>query len=189
MLTGDGDQIAALTTGSAIIDGSERTWSTVGLYRMTAGRIASCHLLPIDPRDFDDIWEPPARGPVSRSPLRVSPRHCDAQGIMHASRYYEYFEDAFLDWLDTCAGGYTSLRASGIDLVVAASACEHRRGPALGDLIEIETRLTRAGRTSITISFTIRYHGEILATGRTTYVAVREGIPTALPDALRATTG
>ena len=108
---------------------------------------------------------------------------------MHASRYYEYFEDAFLDWLDTCAGGYASLRASGTDLVVAASACEHRRGPALGDLIEIEARPTRADRTSITMSFTIRLHGEILANGRTTYVAVWEGTPTVLPDALRATTG
>lgn len=187
VLTGDGDQIAALTSGSAVIGGRNRTWSTVGLYRITAGRIASCHLLPLDPRDFDDIWEPLGRGSVSR--LRVPPRHCDAQGIMHASRYYEYFEDAFLDWLEACAGGYPSLRGSGTDLVVAASACEHRRGPALGDLIEIEARPTRAGRTSLTMSFTIRHHGEILANGRTTYVAVREGTPTALPDTLRAATG
>jgi YbgC/YbaW family acyl-CoA thioester hydrolase len=189
VLTGDGDQIAALTTGSAVIDGRERTWSTIGLYRITAGRITSCHLLPLDPREFDQIWELPGGGLVTRSRLRVRPRHCDAQGIMHASRYYEYFEDAFLDWLDTCAGGYSSLRASGTDLVVAASGCEHRRGPALGDLIEIETRPSRAGRTSITMSFTIRLDGEILANGRTTYVAVRQGTPTPLPDALRATTG
>ena len=108
---------------------------------------------------------------------------------MHASRYYEYFEDAFLDWLDTCAGGYARLRASGTDLVIAASACEHRRGPALGDQIEIEARPSRAGRTSLTMSFTIRLDGEILGNGRTTYVAVREGTPTALPDALRVATG
>ncbi len=187
VLTGDGDQIAALTGGSAVIGGRERTWSTVGLYRITAGRIASCHLLPLGLRDFDDIWELAGRGSVSR--LRVPPRHCDAQGIMHASRYYEYFEDAFLDWLEACAGGYASLRAGETDLVVAASACEHRRGPALGDLIEIETRPTRAGRTSLTMSFTIRHHGEILATGRTTYVAIQQGTPIALPDALRAATG
>ena len=187
VLTGDGDQIAALIGGSAVIGGHDRAWSGVGLYQITAGRIASCHLLPLDPRDFDDIWEPADRGSVSR--LRVPPRHCDAQGVMHASRYYEYFEDAFLDWLEACAGGYPSLRGSGTDLVVVASSCEHRRSPALGDLIEIETRPARAGRTSITMSFTIRRHGDILANGRTTYVAIQRGTSTALPDALRAAAG
>jgi len=104
---------------------------------------------------------------------------------MHASRYYEYFEDAFLDWLDTFAGGYDSLRATGVDLVVAASSCEHRRGPSLGEKIVIETCPLRVGRTSITMLFTIVMDGEILAQGRTTYVAVREGTPVALPGTLR----
>jgi acyl-CoA thioester hydrolase len=121
--------------------------------------------------------------------MRVRPRHCDAQGIMHASRYYEYFEDAFLDWLETFAGGYAGLRATGVDLVIAASGCEHRRGPSLGDLIVIETCPLRVGRTSITMLFTIVLDGEILAQGRTTYVTVREGNPVALPGTLREVTG
>jgi acyl-CoA thioester hydrolase len=183
VLTSDGDQIAALTSGSAVVHGSERTWSAVSLYRITAGHIASCHLFPLDLREFDDIWALPGPGSVSR--LRVPPRHCDAQGMMHASRYYEYFEDAFLNWLDTCAGGYASVRADGTDLVIVASGCEHHRGPALGDLIEIETCPVRAGRTSLTMSFTIRLGAVIAASGHTTYVAVRDGTPTALPDTLR----
>ena len=126
---------------------------------------------------------------MSRCLLRVRPRHCDAQGIMHASRYYEYFEDAFLDWLDVHLGGYASLRSSGVDLVVVASACEHRRGPALDDLLEIEVKPSAAGRTSISMSFTIRLDGEILAAGRTTYVAVSENAATPLPEALRAIVG
>jgi acyl-CoA thioesterase FadM len=38
--------------------------------------------------------------------VRVPPRHCDAQGMMHASRPHEYVEDAFLAWLDGACGGY-----------------------------------------------------------------------------------
>src|SRR5262249_2418459 len=114
------------------------------------------------------------------------PRHCDAQGILHARRYYEYFEDAFLDWLETFAGGYASLRAAGTNLVVAASGCEHHRGPSLGDLIVIETRPLRAGRASLTMLFAISLRGEILARGRTTYVAVCQGTPVTLPYTLRA---
>lgn len=189
VLTGDGDHIAALTSGSAVIDGSQRSWSTVGLYRVKTGRIASCYLLPLDPAEFDEVWQLPSRGSLSRSLVRVPPRHCDAQGIMHASRYYGYFEDAFLDWLETFAGGYASLRATGIDLVVVASGCEHRRGASLGDLIVIDTRPLQAGRTSMTMLFRIALDGQILAKGRITYVAVREGSPVALPETLRAATG
>jgi ketosteroid isomerase-like protein len=56
ILVGEGDRLAALTDGTATIAGCRRHWSTVGLYRIAAGRIAACWLLPLDPAEFDDIW-------------------------------------------------------------------------------------------------------------------------------------
>lgn len=56
ILVGEGDQVAALTDGTATIAGVERRWSTVGLYRIRAGAIAACRLLPLDPVAFDEIW-------------------------------------------------------------------------------------------------------------------------------------
>ena len=56
VLTGEGDRVAVLTDGTATIGGRERRWSTVGLYRIRAGRIAACWLLPLDPAAFDEIW-------------------------------------------------------------------------------------------------------------------------------------
>jgi uncharacterized protein len=50
------DHIAVLTDGTATIGGREHRWSTVGLYRVRDGRIASCHLLPLDPAAFDEVW-------------------------------------------------------------------------------------------------------------------------------------
>lgn len=61
LLVGDGDHAAVLTDGTATIGGEERKWSTVGLYRFSGNRIRSCHLLPIDPEDFDRIWGALAR--------------------------------------------------------------------------------------------------------------------------------
>jgi ketosteroid isomerase-like protein len=55
LLIGGDDHIASLTGGSAVINGTERRWSTVGLYRIRAGRIAECRLLPLDAQAFDDI--------------------------------------------------------------------------------------------------------------------------------------
>ena len=56
LLTGDGDRVAVLTDGTATIGGSERRWSTVGLYELRDGRVAACWLLPLDPVAFDAIW-------------------------------------------------------------------------------------------------------------------------------------
>jgi ketosteroid isomerase-like protein len=48
--------VAVLTDGTATIGGRERRWSTVGLYRIRGDRVAACHLLPLDPVAFDEVW-------------------------------------------------------------------------------------------------------------------------------------
>jgi YbgC/YbaW family acyl-CoA thioester hydrolase len=184
VLTGDGEWVASITDGTAVIDGREHTWSTVGLYRLRDGKVAACRLLPFEPETFDAVWAGPG-GAVSVSSLLVRPRQCDAQGMVHAGRYYEFFEDAFLEWLDRHAGGYTALRTAGTDLVVAASGCDHRRPARLGDRLTVETRPTRAGRTSLSMSFTVRGPGGEVAAGHTTYVAVSAAGTVPLPAVLR----
>jgi hypothetical protein len=56
VLTGAGDHIAVLTDGTALIDGEQHRWSTVGLYRFRDGLLAAVWLLPLDPVAFDRIW-------------------------------------------------------------------------------------------------------------------------------------
>ena len=56
MLVGDQDHLAVLTDGTAILNGSEHRWSTIGLYRIRGGRIAACWLLPLDQSAFDRAW-------------------------------------------------------------------------------------------------------------------------------------
>jgi ketosteroid isomerase-like protein len=58
LLVGDGDHVAALTDGSAVLGGAEEHWSTVGLYRLRGGLIAACWLFPFDAQQFDRIWSP-----------------------------------------------------------------------------------------------------------------------------------
>ena len=61
VLTGDGEHVAALTEGTAVLGGAEETWSTVGLYRFRGRRVAACWLLPLDPGEFDRIWSRTAK--------------------------------------------------------------------------------------------------------------------------------
>jgi len=106
--------------------------------------------------------------------------------MLHASRYYELFEDAFLDWLDEHAGGYRRLREQdGLDFVIVASGCEYRCPARLDDELAVESGAEKCGRTSLTVTFTVRRDAEVLAVGRATYVAVRNGRPAPLPSSLR----
>lgn len=57
ILTGEGEHVAALTEGHAILAGVERRWWTVGLYRLRGELIAACWLLPLDIDEFDRIWQ------------------------------------------------------------------------------------------------------------------------------------
>jgi ketosteroid isomerase-like protein len=58
LMVGDGEHVAVLTDGTAVIAGIERRWSTIGLYRIRHDRVAACWLLPLDPEAFDEIWSP-----------------------------------------------------------------------------------------------------------------------------------
>jgi YbgC/YbaW family acyl-CoA thioester hydrolase len=117
--------------------------------------------------------------------FRVRPRHCDAQAMMHAARYYECFEDAFLDWLDA-RGGYGRLREEGADLVIKASGCEYHAPARLDQRLAVQTRPARAGTTSLTMTFTLRHADDLVAVGTVTYVCVRDGRPAPLPAMLTA---
>lgn len=128
------------------------------------------------------------REPASTTRLRVRPRHCDAQAMVHAARYYEFFEDAFLDWLDIHAGGYRQLRErTGVDLVIVTSGCEYRAPARLDDDLTVDCRPEQVGRTSLTVRCTVRCAEEVLAIGRTTYVCMHVGTPVPVPAVLRVT--
>jgi uncharacterized protein len=59
VLVGDGDRIAALSDGTAVVGGVQRSWSTVGLYQVRDGRVAGCWLYP---------WTWPASTTSGRGP-------------------------------------------------------------------------------------------------------------------------
>lgn len=59
VLVGEGDEVAVVTDGTAVIGGVERGWSTVGLYRIREERVAACWLLPLDGDAFDAICAAP----------------------------------------------------------------------------------------------------------------------------------
>ena len=59
LMIGDGQMVASLTEGTAVLGGEAHRWSTVGLYRLGLDQIEACWLLPLEPATFDRIWKPP----------------------------------------------------------------------------------------------------------------------------------
>jgi uncharacterized protein len=55
MLELDG-AVAQFVEGRAILDGSEVTWQTIGVYRTDGGLIQEAWLVPLDGALFDGIW-------------------------------------------------------------------------------------------------------------------------------------
>jgi hypothetical protein len=49
-------RVVQLAGGTAVRDGREVAWETVGVFRVADGRIAECWLVPFDQAAFDAIW-------------------------------------------------------------------------------------------------------------------------------------
>jgi acyl-CoA thioesterase FadM len=104
--------------------------------------------------------------------------------MLHAARFYEYFEEAFLRWLDNIGVPYRGLREEGVDLVVVESGCAHEHPARLDEVLDVEVRPTGRSARSMTIELRVRCGPRPIALGRTVYVAVSDGAATELPPAL-----
>jgi acyl-CoA thioesterase FadM len=105
---------------------------------------------------------------------------------MHATRPYEYFEDTFLAWLDRECGGYESLRADGHDFVIVQSQCRYLEPARLGDRIDLSVLPVSVGRrSSFTVEFEMARGRHVLVKGSVTYVTVRDGRSSEIPDPVR----
>jgi YbgC/YbaW family acyl-CoA thioester hydrolase len=103
---------------------------------------------------------------------QVRPRHCDAQAMVHAARYHDFYEDAFLGWLEHIGTPYSTLRASGVDLVISESRYSYRRPARLDDRLRIAVTGEAVTAFTLTARFEVSRDQDVLATAEITYAAV-----------------
>jgi acyl-CoA thioesterase FadM len=104
--------------------------------------------------------------------------------MLHASRYYEYFEEAFLQWLPARGLPYDDLIRTGVDLVIVESRCVHRQPVRLNETVRITVAPVHVGRRSLGVRLDVSVGSEHAATGHISYVAVHDGRATSLPPEL-----
>jgi acyl-CoA thioester hydrolase len=110
----------------------------------------------------------------------------DAQGVAHNSAYPVWFEVARVAYLAEHAGGYSALRAQGIESFVLESHVRYRQPARFDDHLRIHARVGELRGARFRFDYSIARDGEVIAEGWTAHACVdaRTFRPTRIPTAL-----
>jgi YbgC/YbaW family acyl-CoA thioester hydrolase len=130
-----------------------------------------------------------------RTTRRVEFADTDLAGIAHFSNFFRYMEAAEVDFLHSLGlSVQLELEGQALGFPRVSASCDYLRPVTFEDVLEIEVRLAKLGRKSVTFAFDLRCKDEVVARGRVTSVCCRVGpqrqleaieIPAALRERLR----
>ena len=116
-------------------------------------------------------------------------RYADTDGAGHVffANYLIYADEGYTAYLDTVGCSYEALEAMGIYMVYVQTSCSHRGSARFGDRLAVRTRISRVGRTSLTIQATVCRGEEVLAEAELVSVcmSLADKSPVEVPAALR----
>ena len=117
--------------------------------------------------------------------MRVRFADTDAQGIAHIAAYPVWFDVARVEYLRAFAGGYQSLRDSGIEALVLESFCRYRVPARFDDELDVHARCAGLRGARFRYDYVIvRTDGMPIADGWTAHACVdaKTFRPTRVPD-------
>ncbi|NPA41865.1 MAG: acyl-CoA thioesterase [Aquificae bacterium] len=120
---------------------------------------------------------------------RVQFYDTDAQGVVHHSNYFRYFEEARGEFLRELGFPYSKMRELGYE-VVLLEACANFKKPLLYDeVVCINLNLESMDRFTFTFSYRVEVEGELRAEGKTKHCVVKEGKIVSIPQEIREKLG
>ena len=120
--------------------------------------------------------------------IRVRFAETDAQGVVHNSNYFVWFEVARVEFLERFAGGYQRLRDLGIESFVLESHARFLAPAVFEDRLLVHTRVREVRGARFRFEYAIERSGEVIAEGWTAHATVDAETlrPTRIPDWLAA---
>lgn len=106
------------------------------------------------------------------SEVRVRFKETDAQGIVHNSNYFVWFEIARVEYLERHAGGYQKLRDLGIEAVVLETHLRYREPARFDDRLVVHTRCLGVKGARFRFEYAIERDGVLIADGWTSHATV-----------------
>ena len=117
--------------------------------------------------------------------LKVYYKDVDKMGIVYYSRYFEYFEEARTELLDSIGLDVTSIEKEGVELPVVESHCEYLKGAKFEQKLIVKASINDIPRARLKISYNV-FHDqseEILARGYTVHAFIKQsGKTTRVPN-------
>ena len=117
--------------------------------------------------------------------VKVYYKDIDKMGIVYYSRYFEYFEEARTELLNSIGLDVTSIEKSGIYLPVIISHCEYKKGSTFEEKIIIQTSISDLPKSRMKIKYLVKNSktDSVLVTGYTIHAFMKEnGKPTKVPN-------
>ena len=87
--------------------------------------------------------------------LKVYYKDVDKMGIVYYSRYFEYFEEARTELLDSIGLDVTSIEKEGVELPVIESHCEYLKGAMFEQKLIVKASIKDIPRAKLKISYNV----------------------------------
>jgi len=115
---------------------------------------------------------------------RVHFYETDAQGVVHHSNYFRFFEEARGEFLRSLGFPYSKMRERGLEVVLLSASCDYKKPLRYDELFTVELRLTELSRFFFSFSYRVLREGELVAVAKTRHCALKGGKPASLPSEL-----
>lgn len=122
----------------------------------------------------------------TKSEIRVRYAETDKMGIVHHSRYLEWFEVARTDLMREIGMPYAKCEELGISMPLLEAFCKFFKPSLYDEILTIEAKVEKMPRASIILRYTIFRDGEKLTEGFTKHAFVNSDLkPVRLPKFLK----
>jgi len=121
--------------------------------------------------------------------IRVRFADTDLQGIVFNGNYLTYYDVAWTEYFREVGYEWKDLLALGVDTVLARTTMVFKSPARFDEILQVHTRVSKIGTTSLTFEFEIYPEGEdrLIGSALSLYVCVDPKAlkPAPVPDGLR----
>jgi acyl-CoA thioester hydrolase len=122
--------------------------------------------------------------------LRVRFAETDMQAIVFNGNYLTYYDVAWTEYFRAIGIGYKDFARIGADTVLARTTMEFKAPARFDDVLEVYTRVSKIGTTSLVFDFEIYQEGgdQMIGSASSLYVCIDPKTlrPVRVPDELRS---
>ncbi|MEZ0268212.1 MAG: acyl-CoA thioesterase [Phycisphaerae bacterium] len=118
--------------------------------------------------------------------FRVRYPEVDPMGVVHHSRFFQYFEMGRVELLRVNGVSYADLERDGVLFVVVKVECKYKSPARYDEELTLLTKVIKQTHVRIDHAYELRREGTLLAEAATTIACVdREGRIREIPESLR----